>query len=480
MNGRTARKGRRSLRRSIGLLFALSAMSGCFGRSPEARPNIVLIVLDTTRADHLSIYGYKRDTTPHLAAFAEEAIRFERAYATSTWTVASHASLFTGLLPVTHQATQENLRLDQELDTLAELLSRAGYETVAFTNNSWISAVTELSQGFEKVYALWRDRQRPEGDGLPHPTNRAVSEWLRARLPDRPFFLFINYMEPHWPYKAPLMYQKRYIDPGTSPKVVERSGFPAIFWYLRNRHAPEEVLRTRSGLYDAELAYLDATLGELLDSWRELALLDEALVVVTSDHGENLGEHGHQGHSFALYDSTLRIPLLIRQPGGKAGGTLRQDPVQLTDVFTTIASAAGIETLDERVVGEDLLSAPLPEDRPIIGEYYHPKTFLARFPRTPAAEKALAPFKRRIRSIQIGPDKLIWGSDGRHELYQTREDPGEADNRIERTPERARRLETRLAEIVERLSRPITKPQPSFSEMDPETIENLRALGYLP
>jgi hypothetical protein len=154
--------------------------------------------------------------------------------------------------------------------------------------------------------------------------------------------------------------------------------------------------------------------------------------------------------------------------------------VQLTDLFVTIAKAAGVGALDERVTGVDLMADPAPADRPIVGEYYHPATFLERFPKTKAAEKTVAPFRRRIRSIQIGPDKLIWGSDGRNELYQTAVDPHETDNRVDRDPERARILESKLDEIVGRLSRPITAPQPPLSVMDAEAISKLRALGYLP
>jgi arylsulfatase A-like enzyme len=420
---------------------ALLAAIGC---APSAPPNLILIVLDTTRADHLSVYGYERDTTPNLRAFGEEATRFDRAFATSTWTLASHASLFTGLLPVTHRATQENLRLDDELDTLAELLADAGYETVAFTNNSWISDFTQLSRGFERVGAMWRrgaDGSRGEGR---HPTNRAVLDWLEAREDERPYFLFVNYMEPHWPYAAPQAYRERF--------------------------AP----------YDAEIAHLDATLGDLFDSLRARGELDASLVVVTGDHGENLGDHGHQGHSFTLYDSTLHIPLLIREPGGKGAGTVRRDPVSLTDVFATIASAAGIRELDARVTGVDLLAAHAPAERAIVAEYYHPYTFLGRFPSTPEARRNLAPFERRIRSIRVGDDKLIWASDGRHELYRTSRDPGEANDLIEREPQRARALEARLAEIVDGLAREIEQPQPPLSELDADTLANLRALGYLP
>jgi arylsulfatase A-like enzyme len=456
---------------------ALLAAIGC---APSAPPNLILIVLDTTRADHLSVYGYERDTTPNLRAFGEEATRFDRAFATSTWTLASHASLFTGLLPVTHRATQENLRLDDELDTLAELLADAGYETVAFTNNSWISDFTQLSRGFERVGAMWRrgaDGSRGEGR---HPTNRAVLDWLEAREDERPYFLFVNYMEPHWPYAAPQAYRERFAPPHANPEVVKRSGFPAIRWYLRRRPSAPDVLRARVGLYDAEIAHLDATLGDLFDSLRARGELDASLVVVTGDHGENLGDHGHQGHSFTLYDSTLHIPLLIREPGGKGAGTVRRDPVSLTDVFATIASAAGIRELDARVTGVDLLAAHAPAERAIVAEYYHPYTFLGRFPSTPEARRNLAPFERRIRSIRVGDDKLIWASDGRHELYRTSRDPGEANDLIEREPQRARALEARLAEIVDGLAREIEQPQPPLSELDADTLANLRALGYLP
>jgi arylsulfatase A-like enzyme len=480
MNRLTPRLRDLTLRGMIGL--AAVAVLSCGAQSPSTRdrPNIFLIVLDTARADHLSLYGYPKDTTPNLVAFAEDAIRFDRAYSTSCWTLAAHASLFTGLLPITHQATQENLRLDQELDTLAELLAGAGYETAAFTNNSWISAATNLTQGFHTVEALWRNRETPEQDSLPHPTNEAVMTWLQKRRQQAPFFVFINFMEPHWPYGAPVVYQDRFAEPDLSQDVRRRSGFSAIRWYISGRRASPEVLRARTALYDAELAYLDNVLGHLFEKLNKLSLLEDALIVVTADHGENLGDHGHQGHSFVLYDSTLRIPLVIRPPGGRDGNTQRNDPVQLTDVFTTIATAAGITPTDDRITGNDLLAGPLPDDRLIVGEYYHPKTFLGRFPDTPKAKQAIAPYERRIRSIQVGSQKLIWGSDGHHELYDTGKDPDETRNRIRREPEEARRLEMWLDERMRHLSRPVSEPQQPLSEMDEETKANLRALGYLP
>jgi arylsulfatase A-like enzyme len=439
---------------------------------------VLLVVLDTTRADRLGVNGYGPETTPHLDAFAEQAVRFERAYSTSSWTVAAHGSLFTGMLPVTHGATQENLRLDDELRTLSEYLSASGYQTAAFTNNSWISQVTLLSQGFDTVVPLWKERAARVPANA-HPTNRSVLDWLEKYDGARPWFAFINYVEPHWPYTAPQEYRARFADSEHSLRVRKRAGFPAINWYLGGRRASPEVLRARIGLYDAEVAYLDAVLGALFDELRERSQFDDTLIIVTSDHGENLGERRHQGHSFTLYDSTLRIPLLIRRPGG-ASAAVRTDPVQLTDVFATVLAAVGSEVDDPRVTGRDLLQGPLPEERPVVAEYYEPRTFIGRFPDTPKARAAVAPFRRRLRSIQVGSEKLIWGSDGRHELYETSLDPGELDNRIERDPERARALEMQLATILAGLERDVSDPQPPLSEMDPEAIERLRELGYVP
>lgn len=461
----------------------------CEKSAPPGPPNIVLIVMDTVRADRLSLYGHERMTTPRLEEFAKDAIVFDRAYATSSWTVASHGSLFTGLLPVTHQATQENTRLDEELDTLAELLSEAGYETAAFTNNSWISNVTSLSQGFEKLEPMWKLSPADVGEseaaadgeraGLAHATNRAVDQWLRSRETHRPFFLFINYIEAHWPYRPAQAHRDRFTA-GFAPMLMQRSRFSAIQWYIRGRSARPPILAARKALYDATVRSLDDIIGELLDILYATVPLDNTLIVITSDHGENLGEHGHQGHSFSLYDATLRIPLLIRSPNREGAGTRRDDPVQLTDVFMTIARASGLEHLDPRAEGFDLLAGPVPADRPLIGEYYHPKTYLSRFPKTGKVRAIVAPFERRLRSIQVGPNKLIWGSDGVNEFYEMDVDPGELNNRIIEHPERVQALRAELDAIVVRLSREIVDPQGPISEMDPEAIERLRELGYLP
>jgi arylsulfatase A-like enzyme len=469
-----------------GLLAALAGAVGlaCAASDADRPPDVVLVVIDTARGDHFSLYGYGSETSPRLDAFAAGAITFERAYSTSCWTLPSHASLFTGLLPVTHGATQEHLRLDDSLETLASLLGARGYETAAFSNNSWVSEDTGLLRGFGLAMPMWKRESAP-GE-TPHPTNREIFRWLedRGAGSDRPpFLLFVNYIEPHWPYEAPRSYRDRFLPPDTPESLIQRSGFPAIQWYLRRGVAGARVLATRARMYDAELSYADAVLGELLDGLAAGGWLEHALVIVTSDHGENLGEHGHQGHSFALYEPTLHVPLVIRPPhaagangAAHAAGTRRSDPVQLTDVFATIARAAGATPSDPRVVGRDLLGGPLPEQRPLVAEYYRPDMFLRRFPDTPRAQAAVAPYRRRLRSIRIGDDKLVWGSDGLRELYDTRLDPAEQRDRSDREPERVRALTSRLDAVVRDLTR---EPEPIDVPLDPETEQNLRALGYL-
>jgi arylsulfatase A-like enzyme len=434
------------------------------------RQNVVLIVLDTARVDHFSAYGYERPTTPHFDAFARDAILFKRAYATSSWTVPSHASLFTGLLPATHRADQRSQLLDERFETLAELLGAAGYEAACYSNNPWVSQRNGLVQGFQLVEPLWQ-RSRASS----HGTNREIIRWLDQRSCERPFFLFVNYIEPHWPYAAPEGFQDRFLPKDLPPYRRAQGGFRVMDWYLDRDAFQPELLTIRRSLYDAELAAADDIMGDLLASLRERGLYDESLIVVTSDHGENLGDHGHQGHSFALYESTIRVPLAIRPPGHAQSGVVERAPIQLTDVFTTIASHAGVEIRDPRVVGRDLLAGELAEDWPIYADYAYPVQALKRFPDTPKAREKLQPFMRHIRSIQVEGDKLVWGSDGRHELYNLRRDPGEHENRITQTPELAERLRVHLEDRVQELSDASTDAQPP----DPDALRALRSLGYI-
>jgi arylsulfatase A-like enzyme len=431
--------------------------------------------MDTTRADHLSAYGYAQPTTPYLEAFAKRAILFERAYSTSSWTVPSHASLFTGLFSISHEATQESRYLASEFETIAELLSEAGYATVAFSNNSLVGTHTNLLQGFAEIHELWRDKAIQSTGEI----NATIRDWAKGHDHRQPFFLFINYINPHWNYDAPRILQDKFADPSLPAKARRQANFRTVDWYAKRPAYPKEALELRIALYDAEVAYVDEAVGELLATLSDLSLFENSLIVITADHGEALGENGHQGHTFTLYDTVVRIPMLIRPPGGAGAGTRRSNPVQLTDVFSTIAAAAGVKPTSSLVAGRDLFNRSLPMDHPILAEYYYPDQYLAFFPKRTRSTGSLAPYARRIRSILVNRHKFIWGSDGRHELYDTASDPGEKRNLIDEEPEVAKQLATRLDGLIERYRNNKPAATPSEIDMDPETQKNLRELGYI-
>jgi hypothetical protein len=257
--------GNRRLLRPIAASCAVLAAAVLVGhRLPSygahdraTRPNILLIVLDTVRADRLSAYGYARPTTPEIDAFALDAIRYPNFYSTSSWTVPSHASLFTGLYAVAHRATQERMRLDGSFATLAEILSDAGYQTWAASGNPWLGQGVNLTQGFQTYVETWRydlevNYYYPKG--APHPVNVAFERFLEREVSDHPFFAFINYMDAHMPYSPPEPYLSRFLDRDTDLRWAFRLG--RIKWseYYRGRPYTERDLAVLSDLYDGSLA----------------------------------------------------------------------------------------------------------------------------------------------------------------------------------------------------------------------------------
>ena len=299
--------------------------------APATRPNLVLVVLDTLRADRLAPYGYERETTPLLDVFAREsATRYTRSYSTSPWTLPSHASLFTGLLPGEHGATNARVEdkttvhfavrpaqpLRQDLTTIAERLRSAGYQTAAIVSNfAYLNHRYGMDQGFERyddrgdttvgayIALAQLGGNKLEVGHLPYRDAGEITDlaidWLDERRVDSAFFLMLNYMDAHEPYLTSDKYADAF-EPGTRP--IDPMKSEKSTWPLE---------------HDRALLNLDEHLGRLLDELKARDLFDDSVIVVTSDHGQSLGDHGLFGHAWTLYEGTVRVPLYVKPAGGR-------------------------------------------------------------------------------------------------------------------------------------------------------------------
>lgn len=452
------------------------ALAGCSGAKQQA-PDLVLIVLDTVGPAHMSVYGYDRPTTPFLERFGQTATRFDRAYSTSTWTLPAHASAFTGLSPVRHGADQVSQQLSVETALLAERLAQGGYQTAGFSNNPWVAASRGTARGFAHFEELFRARGGVPRGVERHATVTSVTHWLRElRQPDVPAFLFVNLTEAHYPY-APPWQQAR-------PFFASRERWQAALRrvaalnplnLIRSNYVgsepltPDDVAAGRD-LYDAEIRYADA-IAERIVREVERASTRERLVVIASDHGENFGEHGHMGHAFALYDSTLRIALLAQGPGFAPGSADRR-LVEIADLFPTFLAAAGLPVPDD-IDGRDLRGAPDPE-RAISALYAHPVQALEQFPDAHRDDPSLRRLDRELRAAILGSHKLILGSDGSEAVFDLSADPAEA-RPLEQVPE------SLLARLRAAAGTPRRAPSSGAppAAVDDETRRALESMGYL-
>ncbi|MCK6479508.1 MAG: sulfatase [Planctomycetes bacterium] len=402
-------------RAAAALLLLLAAAGGLWWISGRggARPDIVLLLWDTTRADRLSAHGYGRRTTPWLEEVAAQGVLYEQCRAPSPWTVPSHASLFTGLLPRVHGAVDLRSPLAPTHRTLAERLREEGYDTVCVTNNPLVHPQTGLAQGFD-TFVLVPDERGAQGGFL---TRDILARLLAERRASparaaRPLFLFVNLMEPHLPYDPPEELERPWRPEGAGEREVREARgvrFPADMAHnLGLRPISPATLRILSSLYDAEIAEVDRAsraIAELLG--REGVLSEEDggwLLAVTADHGENIGEHGLVDHKLSVADTLLHVPLVIRSPGRFEGGLRIPGQVRLQDLFPTILRAAGVP-FDAAGTPR---AAPLPSapggERFQVAEFQAPLSFLEGmrpfFPGAP--EEAFLPFRRGLVTA-VGP-----------------------------------------------------------------------------
>jgi arylsulfatase A-like enzyme len=465
----------------------------------EDRFNIVLISVDTLRASNLSCYGYSLDTSPHIDRFAEDALIFTNTVSSSSWTLPAHASLFTGLIPYHHGAhyaeqgaPKEEGEPLHELDmagvrslpskhiTLAEALNRGGYNNAAFVSNF---AALAKSLGVAQGFDLYIDRERTwvtfwpfyhrilrtllkDFGFLQDFVNRTIKpfrsaeeisseaiRWLRESRKE-PFFLFLNYMEPHTPYLPYPPYHQRFM----KERVISMRD---PFWDVMSDHRPLKE-RERDYLmaqYDGEIAYADLHIGRLLDHLKSIDLYDESMIILLSDHGELFGEHDLLRHT-SLYEEVLKIPLIVKYPFSEKRGK-EKERVGIVDVMPEILSRLKL-TLPDFLDGAPFEGRNVnPMAELYVNPYYY-KEFGERFGDIQRAKYQ-------------GPFKLIASSSQRHELYHLEEDPREMKNLAGTFPDLQDQI---LRQIKEGLTG--EKPWEDQPEvLDEETREKLKSLGYL-
>ena len=339
--------------------------AGCGGR-PVA-PNVLLVSIDSLRADHVSAYGYPRPTSPNIDALAATGALFENAFSTTSWTLPSHVALFTSMNDLVHGVVFHDRALDPLRKTLPEVFQENGYATAGFFSGPYLIPAFGFGRGFD-TYVPCMDYLDPaevghaafapaahrasHGDVTSPRIYEEVASWLE-RSATEPFFLFVHMWDVHYDYIPPPEYATRFTDP-TYDSPVDFTGVhtnPAI-----NARMDRRDLDHLIGLYDGEIAYTDHHLGKIVQRLDELHLRENTLIVVTSDHGDAFFEHGLKGHQNDLYDEVLRIPLVVSWPGTVESGVRYGEQVSIVDVMPTILGLVGLPAPPE-ALGRDL--APL-------------------------------------------------------------------------------------------------------------------------
>lgn len=444
-------------------------------------PHVILIVLDTLRADRLTIYNSKINTSKNLELFAKDALVFDQCIAPSPWTLPAHASLFTGLYVSEHRCEYIISYLpilSDQWKTLAEIYKDNGYKTAAIVANfGWLDPRFNIHQGFQLYDCLntvgiqLKQPFRPILVVFSYYTNLYIKSFLAYRtagditseaikLSDRirqePFFLFLNYNDTHSPYQAPRPFDRYFMDE-FFPQLYRLKQYFFRIWKKYDKSIWDAYLRSQ---YDGSVAYLDSQLGRLFSYFKKTGIYDSSLIIICGDHGELLGEHGLYEHHSKMYEGVVKVPLLIKFPFSSRVGR-ENKPINLVDVFSTILSICDIPIPDnisgEPYGGTSSSSAELYSYE--IGEH-----------------KVIYDGKYKYMIYRNSPDKKYIKS----ELYDLGKDPEETENLVEKYPDVAAALQTKLQNWEKAHKRERHKAPPkNVKPLSEDTKEALRSLGYV-
>ncbi len=465
------------------LTLGAAACSNEAATTPRRRPNLILVSIDSLRPDHLGCYGYERETSPFLDALAASGARFENAVSTTSWTLPSHVSLFTGLYGATHGVVDNGLSLSEDHVTLAEVLQREGYETAGFFGGPYLHPTFGVGQGFDTyVSCMGSTPDGASGDAIrdsamaPNApshtditgprTRERVKAWAEGRASDSPYFLFLHLWDVHYDFNPPAPYATQFADANyAGPADGRLMTNPAI----RPDMAPADLAHVKA-LYDGEIAFTDFVLAGIVGDLRALGLLEDTVIVVTADHGEEFFEHGNKGHNKTLFDEVLRIPLIVVWPGEVEPGQVVEDQIQLVDLAPTLARLGGF-TGELPSQGADL--APL-----LTGSSMTQRDALSGLFIDGMTQRALRSNERKVLSVQDGmPAAYIDLAKSPTEAFDeiVYPQPGSPQPRRKRGEAELRAAVERAEELRDMLGR---RP-PNSIDLPASMLADLKALGYL-
>jgi len=450
------------------IIFLGLSFTGCTkDKFDVERPNVLVLLLDTLRADHLSGYGYERETSPNLDAFAAENLKFEYALTAAPWTPASVATILTGLYPAAHGMMPPNdreiakavsMRLNPNLETMPEILKKYGYKTAAVSPNPWISESFGYTQGFDQFFYI----HRQVASEIVESGEEIITKWLdESKKPDQkldPFFLYLHFLDPHDPYDPPVPYKEKFKGPLTK----------SPFNY-------DDKMLEHIERYDGEINYLDNELGKLFTFLKEKNLYEDLFIIIVADHGEQFMEHGDQRHGYKLFNEETHVPLLIRTGRARDAGRVVNETVSTVDILPTLlkrvnvsipSTLPGVQLFDEDAL--KIRSGVMSEIRRI----YDMKAVTDNQGQRLVMQTSYSPSKHDLKkSLEAWHSPEIVG------LFDTHSDYACLSKVT--NPALETRLKGKFDEIYTNALNNTVAPVSSGSQLKDETLDQLKSLGYL-
>ena len=444
-------------------VIIVAAITAAIIYNSAARPkkNVILIILDTLRADKLGCYGNTLGLTPNIDKFAQNASLFKNAFSQAPWTLPSIASMYTSRYPIQHGAGGRlgSLRvLPEQAVTIAEVFNNAGANTHAIVNVVLMTQNFGMHQGFDSVDAV--DPENNLGVRRAEPTNKAALEWIDSHR-EKPFFLLLHYFDAHMVYDPPQPFRSKFAHPQDkySNDYIFGTHGDMLKLRLENATLPPEKIERLEKLHNGEIAYLDSQIGNLLAELTQRELDSETVIVITADHGEEFGDHGGIEHAHTLYDELIHVPLIIRTPDTNSPSVVPTN-VRLIDIAPTLCDLTGLDSppsfIGKSLIG--LLNKQPEPDRPILSHanMWGPTSFAWR-------EGTL----KIIR--QVKPERI--------ELFDTKTDPAEKKNITDVNSQIRNDMLAELNLILETAAR--SAQLGKTPKLTPQETEKLRSLGYL-